>query len=120
FTFAADYPNPELGGKRSAYSLAVEQVLDVTLPALDGAFAKNIGYETVEDMRARMRARLEESALRQAREAAWDDAIGRLLKNHPVEIPRARVTNYVNHRLKEMGHVHENEDHGHDHSDLEA
>jgi trigger factor len=119
FTYPADFANPMMAGKKAAYKLTVEQVLEVKLPALDAEFAKNIGYESVEDMRARMKERLEEANIRQARETAWNEAIDRLLANHPVEIPKARIRNYVNNRLQETGHVHENDDHGHDHSDLE-
>lgn len=119
FAFPADYANPVLAGKKSAYTLAVEQVLEVKMPELGAEFAQSIGYENVDDMRARLKERLEEANLRQAREAAWNEAIGRLLANHPVEVPKARIRNYVNHRLKEMGHTHEDGNHGHDHSDLE-
>lgn len=123
FTFPADYANPELAGKPSAYGLAIEQVLEVELPALDDDFAKLMGYETVADARARLRERLQESSLRAAREAAWTEAIERLLNEHPLEVPKARVRNYVENRLKEMGHTHDGSEHGdhaHDHSDLEA
>jgi trigger factor len=118
FNFPADYANPALAGKHSAYTLAIDQVLEVVKPDLDDAFASNIGYENLADLRTRLKARLEESAVREAREKAWDEAINRLLASNPVEVPKARILNYVNHRLKEMGHEHE--DHtGHDHSDLE-
>ncbi len=120
FAFPSDYPNAELAGQSSAYTLAIEQVLEVKLPELDDAFSKNIGYQNLEDMRTHLKARMEESGLRQAREAAWEEAIGRLLASHPLEVPRARIENYVHHRLEEMGHKHaDGEDHGHDHSDLE-
>ena len=118
FTFPGDYANQSLAGKHSAYKLAIEQVLEVVLPELNDEFASSIGYENLEDLKTRLKTRLEESAVREAREKAWDEAIGRLLANNPVEVPKARIQNYVNHRLKEMGHEHE--DHtGHDHSDLE-
>ena len=118
FTFPGDYPNQTLAGKHSAYKLAIEQVLEVVLPELNDEFAANIGYENLEDLKTRLKERLQESAVREAREQAWDEAIGRVLANNPVEVPKARIQNYVNHRLKEMGHEHE--DHtGHDHSDLE-
>ncbi|HEX2612764.1 MAG TPA: trigger factor [Fibrobacteria bacterium] len=120
FTFPADYANPELAGKPSAYGLAIEQVLSVELPPLDDDFAKLMGYETVADARAKMKERLQESSVRAAREAAWNEAIERLVKEHPLEVPKARVRNYVDNRLKEMGHVHDHDDHGHDHSDIEA
>ena len=118
FTFPGDYANQTLAGKHSSYTLAIEQVLEVVMPELDDTLAANIGYENLEDLKARLKTRLEESAVREAREKAWDEAIGKLLANNPVEVPKARIQNYVNHRLKEMGHEHE--DHtGHDHSDLE-
>jgi trigger factor len=119
FTYPADFANPTMAGKKAAYSLAIDQVVEVKLPELDEAFAKSIGYETIADMADKLKARLMEANVRQAREAAWNEAIDRLLRNHPVEVPKARIQNYVNHRLKEMGHVHDHEDHGHDHSDLE-
>jgi len=122
FSFPADYANPALAGKASAYDLAIEQVLEVKLPALDDEFAKNIGYESVADLQAKLKERLVEGNLRQAREAAWNEAIERLIAAHPIPVPKARSASYVNRRLKEMGHVHENdnpEHGGHDHSDLE-
>ena len=121
FSFPAEYPNPGLAGKASAYTLAIEDVLEVNLPQLDDAFCVNLGYENLAAMRSRIQARLEEGALRQAKETAWDEAIRRLLEGHAaLGVPKARIQNYVKHRLEEMGHHHpEGEDHGHDHSDLE-
>jgi trigger factor len=119
FTFAADYGSPELAGKKSAYRLEIEQIAEAKLPELDDAFAAGIGYENLEDLKTRLKERLGESAVREARERAWDEAIGRLIANNPIEIPKARVRNYVEHRLKEQGHVHDHDDHGHDHGDLE-
>ncbi|HAP00048.1 MAG TPA: trigger factor [Fibrobacteres bacterium] len=120
FTFPADYPNPSLANQTSSYNLLIEQVLEVKLPDVDDAFAKSVGYENVEDMKTQVKARMEESATRQAREAAWEEATRRLLDSHPLQIPKARVHNYVHHRLEEMGHHHKDgEGHDHDHSDLE-
>jgi trigger factor len=122
FTYPADFANPVMAGTKAAFSLAIDQVVEVKLPEVNDEFAKGIGYESVDEMRAKLKERLAEANVRQAREAAWNEAIDRLIQNHPVEIPKARIQNYVNHRLKEMGHVHEHDDpeHGsHDHSDLE-
>lgn len=119
FTYPADFPNPMMAGKPAAYSLAIEQVLEVKRPELNDEFAKSIGYETVAEMTEKLKERLTEANVRQAREAAWNEGMERLLKNHQLEIPKARIRNYVENRLREQGHVHEHDDHGHDHSDLE-
>ena len=121
FSFPANYSDPGLAGKPSSYTLTIEDVLEVKLPELDEAFATRLGYENLGVMRDRVQARLEEGSLRQAKEAAWDEAIRRLLDGHAsLAIPRARIQNYVQHRLEEMGHHHTpGENHGHDHGDLE-
>jgi len=120
FTYPADFANPMMAGKPAAYSLAIEQVLEVKLPELNDEFAKGIGYDSVAEMQTKLKERLAESNVRQARETAWNEGIERLLKNHPIEIPKARIRNYVESRLKEQGHVHEHDDHGHDQTDLEV
>ncbi len=120
FTYPADFANPMMAGKPAAYSLAIEQVLEVKLPELNDEFAKGIGYDSVAEMNEKLKERLAEANVRQARETAWNEGIERLLQNHPIEIPKARIRNYVENRLKEQGHVHDHDDHGHDHSDLEA
>ena len=120
FTFPSDYQNADLAGRASSYTLLIEQVLEVKLPELDEDFAKNLGYADLNDMREKLKARMEETNLRQAREKAWDEATSKLLEANPIPIPKARIKNYVHHRLEEMGHHHaEGEDHGHDHSDIE-
>ena len=120
FKFPANYENASLAGHPSAYTLFIEQVVEVKLPEVNEEFAKNLGYADLADMNSKLKTQLEENASRQAREAAWDEGIRRLLDSHPLPIPKARIQNYVHHRLEEMGHHHaEGEDHGHDHSDLE-
>jgi trigger factor len=119
FTFPKDYSNPSLAGRPSAYVLNIEQVLEVKLPELDEA-AKSLGHENPEALRAFVRVKIEEASLQKAKEAAWEEGVRRLLDNHRLEVPKARIQNYVRHRLEEMGHHHaEGEEHNHDHSDLE-
>ncbi len=120
FTFPKDYQNPALAGRPSAYQLHIEQVLEIDLPEVDDTWAKTLGYDDVAALRARIKARLESSALQQAKEAAWDEAIGRLLQGHTLGVPQARIQNYVRNRLKEMGQEHtEGAGPDHEHSELE-
>jgi trigger factor len=119
FTYPADFANPMMAGKPAAYDLTIEQVLEVKLPELNDEFAKGIGYDTVAEMTEKLKERLVEANVRQARETAWNEAIERLIENHPLEVPKARIRNYVENRLKEQGHTHDGDDHGHVHSDLE-
>lgn len=120
FKFPADYANPALAGKPSAYTLAIEQVLEVKLPELDDDLAKILAHESLAAMRVHLKSRMEAAELQKAKESAWDEAIGRLLSGHALEVPKIRIRNYVLHRLEEMGHHHTpEEERAHDHGDLE-
>lgn len=120
FTFPADYRNEELAGKGSEYDLRIVEVDEVKLPDVNDAFAKEFGFDSLDAFRDRIKADIEKQSLQRAKEEAYEEAIRRLLENNPIEIPKARISNYVNYKLEQQGHKHEpGVAHGHDHSDLE-
>jgi trigger factor len=119
FTFPDDYRQANLAGKHSEYALRIVSVNEVALPELDDEFAKGYGFETLEACRARILADLSKQSLQRAKEEAYEEAMRRLMDVNNFEIPKARIQNYVRYKLEQQGHKHENDDHGHDHSDLE-
>jgi trigger factor len=119
FTFPADYPQPDFAGKDSEYQLKILDVMELKLPALDDEFAKKFNFESIELLRTRIREDLAKQSLQKAKEEAYEEAMRRLMETNSFEIPKARIQNYVRYKLEQEGHVHENDDHGHDHSDLE-
>ena len=119
FAFPDDYRQTNLAGKRSEYNLKIVEINEVKLPALDDEFAKGYGFESMEGCRTRIREDLGKQSLQRSREEAYDEAMRRLLDTNNFDIPKARIQNYVRYKLEEQGHKHENDDHGHDHSDLE-
>lgn len=78
-------------GKDAVFALTLEGVQHVDLPEADDAFAKEMDYEDVADMRGELRKKLERSA-EQNREPALDGAIvDRLLQAAPFEVPPSLV-----------------------------
>ncbi|HKP95937.1 MAG TPA: trigger factor [Fibrobacteria bacterium] len=119
FTFPADYAQPDFAGKDSEYQLKILEVMEIKLPALDDELAKKFHFDTLDIFRARIREDLAKQSLQKAKEEAYEEAMRRLMETNPFEIPKARIRNYVKYKLEQQGHVHDNDDHGHDHSDLE-
>ncbi len=119
FTFPADYAQPDFAGKDSEYQLKVLEVLGVSLPPLDDELAKKFNFESLEVFKDRIREDLTKQSLQKAKEEAYEEAMRRLMETNPFDIPKARIQNYVRYKLEQQGHVHDNDDHGHDHSDLE-
>lgn len=119
FTFPADYSQADFAGKDSEYQLKILEVHELKLPALDDELAKKFGFDTLALFRERIREDLAKQSLTKAKEEAYESAMRRLMETNPFEIPKARIANYVRYKLEQQGHVHESDDHGHDHSDLE-
>ncbi len=57
--FPADFVTPQLAGKKGVYEVEVVEVKEKSLPALDEAFAKAYGAESLEKLRAGVRKDLE-------------------------------------------------------------
>ena len=119
FTFPADYAQADFAGKDSEYQLKIIEVAELKLPALDDELAKKFNFDTLDIFRTRIREDLTKQSLTKAKEEAYEEAMRRLMETNPFEIPKARIQNYVKYKLEQQGHVHEHDDHGHDHSDLE-
>jgi trigger factor len=66
--FPADFVAPQLAGKKGVYEVEVVEVKEKVLPALDEAFAKTYGAESLQKLREGVRADLQnERNLRQKR-----------------------------------------------------
>ncbi len=120
FTFPADHRQVILAGKQTEYKLLVKEVNEVKLPEVNDVFAQEYGFDSLEILRDRISEDLGKQALQSAKEKAYEEAMIRLMDINSFDVPKARIQNYVNYKLKEQGHVHDGDDHGHDHSDLEA
>ena len=88
-TLPKDYPNEKLQGKKVEYTIAVKVVRKRILPALDEAFCKRLGVESLDALRQVMRQRLEGDAVNREQARRRDEALGYLVKNTKLEIPQS-------------------------------
>jgi trigger factor len=101
-TFPDDYPAAELRGKEAVFAVQVHELQRRKLPALDDAFAKELGEEgldTLEGLRARLRegitARREHAAQETLRRSLLDALIARTA----FEVPPGLVERRLAQRL---------------------
>jgi len=89
--FPDDYPATELAGNEAQFAVSVKEVKAKELPELDDDLAAEAGFDTLDELREDIRARLAEVDGAQIeaefREAALDSAV----KAASVEIPEALV-----------------------------
>lgn len=97
-TLPENYPRKELAGKEINVRLKVKEIKEKILPALDDEFAKEAGdFQTLQDLRARLRKNLEEQKQAQADQAAKEKLLDLLREKHPFAIPKSLIERQVQH-----------------------
>ncbi len=115
-TYAPDYEDSTLAGKKVDYTVTVKTVRKVNLPEINDDLAKTVGdYETVAQMREGIAAELKRIAEYRARQKETDAALEALVANSKVEYPAAAVKNEIENalrnqqqRLRQFGFTWEN------------
>ncbi|MFN3395278.1 MAG: trigger factor [Thermodesulfovibrionales bacterium] len=86
-TFPETYPYKELAGKKVEMKLTIKDVKKGNLPQLDDEFAKDIGFNSLEELKDHLRQevlRLKNSEVARIQKA---EIINKLLETHEFDIP---------------------------------
>ena len=90
-TFPEDYA-AELAGKAVVFHVKLNKVTVTTLPELDDEFAKDVSeFETLEELKADIRAKALETAEKNAQAAFENAAVEKAAENTTVDMPKALV-----------------------------
>jgi trigger factor len=97
-TLPQTYAKKELIGKEVRVHLKVKEIKEKILPALDDEFAKEVGdFQNLQDLRARLRKRLEEQKEAEANHAAEQKLMDLLREKHPFAVPKSMIERQVEH-----------------------
>jgi trigger factor len=98
--FPAEYQQTDLAGKSAVFTVTLHEIKELELPALDDAFAKTVSAnETIDDLRADVKRRLESIARSRERRAAGNAIMERLLQSHDFPLPESLVDGEVEHLM---------------------
>jgi trigger factor len=99
--FPEDYGNPELAGKEAVFDVHVAEVKRREMPELDDEFAKDVGeFETLEDLRERIRQDLLELRENQAKSVLRRTLMDALIDRTPFEVPAGMVEQALERQLR--------------------
>ena len=105
-TFDVSYPedasDKRLAGKTLTYTLHVKGIKKKDLPTLDDAFAKELSndFQTVDDLRKRVREGMEQEKQHQAEHAAKEQLLEKLSAANQFPIPESLVEHQIDVRLE--------------------
>ena len=102
-TFPEDYFVAELAGKEAEFKTHIHDIKRKELPELNDEFAKEASsYETIEELKKDLRAKMEEEASRRAIDTYNADLIQTAVKNATVEIPEVMIEDRVEQMIQEL------------------
>lgn len=91
-TYPADYQNPDLAGQRLRYVVKVRKIQEKKLRPPDDNLAREVFHlESLEELRARVRANIEEEEAVRVRREVEGAVSEALVRSNPVELPERLV-----------------------------
>ncbi len=103
-TFPQDYA-AELAGKPVVFHVKLNKVSTTNVPALDDEFAKDVSeFDTLEELKADIRAKAEEKAAKDADNAFEQAAVEKAAENTAVEMPKALVDAELDSQLERFAY----------------
>jgi trigger factor len=103
--YPEDFGSKGLAGKTLDFRAEVVAVRRKELAEVDDEFAKEVGYESVQDMRDKVRQNLETGAERDADVKLRDDLLEQILKPYTFEIPDSLVEQQATDRTRELAYM---------------
>ena len=103
-TFPEDY-HADLAGKAVVFHVKVNKVTATTVPAQDDEFAKDVSeFETLEELKADIRAKALENAQKQADSAFEQACVDKAAENTTVEMPNALIEAELDNQMERFGY----------------
>ncbi len=102
-TFPAEYHSEELAGKEAMFKVTVQDVKRKELPVLDDEFVKEASeFNTVEEMKADLRSKMEAAAAEKADKDFKNEAIKQAVDNATTDIPAVMVDARVDSMMEDL------------------
>ena len=103
-TFPENY-TPELAGKPVVFHVKLNKVTVTTVPALDDEFAKDVSeFDTLDELKADIRAKALENAEKQAKSAFENAAVEKAAENTTVDMPAALIEAELDNQMERFAY----------------
>ena len=103
-TFPEDY-HAELAGKAVVFHVKLNKVTVTNVPAKDDEFAKDVSeFDTLEALKADIRAKAEENAQKQSDSAFEQACVEKAAEGTTVEMPKALVEAELDNQMERFGY----------------
>lgn len=101
-TFPEEYNNEELAGKEVTFKIILHEIKRKQVPELNDEFAKDVDFETLDELKEDTKKRLEEK-VKQEKENYYKEEVVRIVtENATVDIPEIMIENETDRMIKDF------------------
>lgn len=101
-TFPTEYHSADLAGKPAIFKVTVKEIKEKELPELNDEFAGEVSeFETLDEYKADIKAKLLESKQKQAATENEDRVVEKAVSNASMEVPEAMIDGQVESMMNE-------------------
>lgn len=94
--YPKDYSDKELAGQKAKFILKVIEISNLSLPALDDEFAKDLGgFQTLEEVRKKIREDFESYAKEKIKKLVNNELMDKIIENCKFDIPESIVNKEI-------------------------
>lgn len=104
-TYPDDYKNPEVAGKKVAYTVTVHEVKKKNVPPLTDEIAKDFQAESAADLRAKVRKSLEDELAAEQKQQLQEEVLLAFLESNPIDVPPSLVQRQLEYILGDVLNV---------------
>ncbi len=100
--FPEDYPQADLAGKATNFTVTIKELKEKELPDLDDDFAEEVSeFETLEELRQSLEERYQQEAQDKTESNQFEALLEALLKYLDAEIPETLIRREANHLVQQ-------------------
>lgn len=101
-TFPETYHAEELAGKEAVFHVKVNGIRVRDVPELDDEFAKDIGFDTLDEYKSDVRAKLETEAKRKADNTFENELVEAAVENATIDVPPPLIERQIDIMMNDM------------------
>ena len=90
-SFSERHTNETLRGKTGTFHVTLKEVRERNFPEVDDEFAKDVGHENLEAMRAALSAKIEKELKQKATDSVAEKLVFELCRANPIPVPPSLV-----------------------------
>lgn len=103
-TFPEDYGSEELAGKEAKFRVLLKEIKDKQLPELDDDFAKQVGFDTAEELTKDVADKIRAVKEKQSEAAVRTQVVKEVTDNAEVELHDVMVEQELDEMLEDFAH----------------